>query len=73
MVDIPFKRVAVDLIVPIKPASEAGYRYILTLVVYATRYPEAVKLKRIDTETAVEACVDIYIYIKSRRCSRRNP
>ena len=58
VVDVPFKRVAVDLIGPIEPASEAGHRYILTLVDYATRYP-AVPLKRIDTETVAEALVDI--------------
>ena len=60
VVDVSFKRVAVDLIGPIEPASEAGHRYILTLVDYATRYPEAVPLKRIDTETVAEALVDIY-------------
>ncbi|KAK3753561.1 hypothetical protein RRG08_028616 [Elysia crispata] len=60
VVDVPFKRVAVDLIGPIEPASEAGHRYILTLVDYATRYPEAVPLRRIDTETVAEALVDIY-------------
>ena len=60
VVDVPFKRVAVDLIGPIEPASEAGHRYILTLVDYATRYPEAVPLKRIDIETVAEALVDIY-------------
>ena len=61
VVDVPFKRMAVDLIGPIEPASEARHRYILTLVDYATRYPEAVPLKRIDTETVAEALVDIYI------------
>ena len=66
--DVPFKPFAVDLIGPIEPASEAGHRYILTLVDYATRYLEAVPLKRIDTETVAEALVDI----KSPRCSRRN-
>ncbi|RUS74527.1 hypothetical protein EGW08_017715 [Elysia chlorotica] len=60
VVDVPFKRVAVDLIGPIEPASEAGHRYILTLVDYATRYPEAIPLRRIDTETVAEALVDIY-------------
>ena len=60
VVDTPFKRVAMDLIGPIEPASESGHRYILTLVDYATRYPEAVPLKRIDTETVAEALVDIY-------------
>ena len=32
VVDVPFKRVAVDLIGPIEPAIEAGYLHILTLV-----------------------------------------
>ena len=49
-----------DLIGPIDPPSEAGHHYILTLVDYATRYPEAFPLKRIDAETVAEALVDIY-------------
>ena len=42
LVDSPFKRVAVDLVGSIHPPTEDGHRYILTLVDYATRYPEAV-------------------------------
>ena len=61
LIDTPFKRVAVDLVGPITPASERGHRYILTLLDYATRYPEAVPLKNIDTETVVEALLDMYI------------
>ena len=60
VVDVPFKRVSVDLIGPIEPASEAGQQYILTLVDYGTRYLEAVPLKEIHTDTAAEALVDIY-------------
>ena len=60
LVDMPFKRVAVDLIDEIHPPSEAGHRYILTLVDYATRYPEAVPLKTISTEAVAEALVDMY-------------
>ena len=60
LIDMPFKRVAIDLIGPISPSSEAGHRYILTLVDYAMRYPEAVPLKNIDTETVAEALVDIF-------------
>ena len=40
VVDVTFKRVAMDLIGPIEPVSEAGHQYILILVDYATRYPE---------------------------------
>ena len=60
LIDMPFKRVAIDLIGPISPPSKEGHRYILTLVDYATRYPEAVPLKNIDTETVAEALVDIF-------------
>ena len=60
LMDLPFKRVAVDLIGPITPASDKGYRYVLTLVDYATRYPEAMPLKNIDTETVAETLLDLY-------------
>ena len=60
LIDTPFKRVAVDLVGLIAPASERGHRYILTLVYYATRYPEAVPLKNIDTKTVAEALLDMY-------------
>ena len=60
LIDKPFKRVAIDLVGPIGPPSEDGHRYILTLVDFATRYPEAVPLKKIDTETVAEALVDIF-------------
>ncbi len=56
----PFKRVSVDLIGPIVPCSERGHRYILTVTDYATRYPEAVPLKNIDTITVAEALLEIY-------------
>lgn len=59
-ISVPFKRVAVDIVGPIKPRAESGNMYILTLVDYATRYPEAVALKDIDTVTVAEALLDIY-------------
>ena len=62
IIDKPFKRVGIHLDGPIDPPSEDGHRYILTLVDFATRYPEAVPLKNIlniDTETVAEALVHI--------------
>ena len=47
LIDEPFSRVAIDLVGPIFPTSEQGNRYILTLVDFATRYPEAVALLKI--------------------------
>jgi len=60
VIDIPFQRVAVDLIGPFSPASSQGNRFVLTLVDYATRYPEAVPLKNAETETVAEALVNIF-------------
>ena len=60
VIDMPFKRVANNLIGPIIPSSDKGHRYILPLVNYATSYPEAVPLKNIDTETVAKALLDLY-------------
>ncbi|XP_076465997.1 uncharacterized protein LOC143297483 [Babylonia areolata] len=56
----PFSRVAVDIVGPIAPASESGCRYILTMVDYATRYPEAVPLKDITSESVAEALFNMW-------------
>ena len=55
-----FKMVAVDIVGPIAPLSEAEHQYFLTLVDYATRYSETVSLKKIATEAVAEALLDIY-------------
>ena len=58
--DTQFKRVSFDFVGPIFPASQRGYTYILTAVNLASRYPEAVPLKNIDTEMVAEAMVDMF-------------
>jgi len=60
LIDTPFKRVSVDLVGPIFPATDCANRYLLTLVDYASRYPEAVALKNVETETVAEALVSIF-------------
>ena len=60
LMDSPFKRVAVDLIGPIAPVTDRGNRYILTMVDYATRYPEATALKSIEAEIVAEALVTMF-------------
>jgi len=57
IIDTPFDRVAVDLVGPIFPPTERGNKYILTMMDYATKYPEAVPLKDIQAETVAEALV----------------
>ena len=60
LINTPFKRVAVKIVGPIAPPTEAEHWYILTLVDYTTRYKEAVLLKKITTEAVAEALLDIY-------------
>ena len=60
LIDEPFRRVAVDIVGPITPLSEKGNRYILTIVDYATRYPEAVPLKGIEAERVAEALWEVW-------------
>ena len=60
IIDTPFERVAVDLIGPIEPRASDGSRYILSLVDMATRWPEALALKNIETTTVAEAMVSIF-------------
>ena len=60
LIELPFKRVAVDLVGPIAPMTDRGNRYILTMVDYATRYPEATALKSIEAETVAEALVAMF-------------
>jgi hypothetical protein len=60
VVGIPFRKVAIDLVGPINPMASSGNRFILCLVDYATRYPEAVALKGISTEEVAEALTRIF-------------
>ena len=56
----PFQRIAIDIVGPVVPSSSSGYKYILTIVDVATRYPEAIPLKKIDTVTVAEALFSVF-------------
>ena len=60
LIDTPFKRVAVDIVGPTEPRSDKKSRYILTMIDYATRYPEAVALPSIETERVAEALIAMF-------------
>ena len=59
-VHLPFDKVAIDLIGPLYPVTNRGKRYILIVVDYATRYPEAVPLEKIDAESIADAFMGIF-------------
>ena len=60
IISTPFERVAVDLVGPLKPASQAGHKYILTLIDYATNFIEAVPLKEITSISVAESLMTIF-------------
>ena len=42
IVEVPFKKVAVDIIGPLKWTTDRGHKYVLTVMDYSTHYAEAV-------------------------------
>ncbi len=48
-----------DIVGPL-PMTERKNRYVLTLMDMATRYPEALPLRRIDTETVADALIQFF-------------
>ena len=44
IIETPFDQIALDIVGPL-PKTSRGHRYILVLVDYATRYPEALPLR----------------------------
>ena len=60
LIDTPFKRVSVQLVGPVEPRSDKKSRYILTMIDYATRYPEAVALPCIEKERVAETLIAMF-------------
>ncbi|XP_068111085.1 uncharacterized protein [Hyperolius riggenbachi] len=56
----PFQRVAVDIIGPLPIPSSSGKKYILTVVDYATRYPEAAALSSLRADKVADALLGIF-------------
>ncbi|XP_040195045.1 uncharacterized protein LOC120928035 [Rana temporaria] len=56
----PFSRIAVDIIGPLARPSATGKKYILTVVDYATRYPEAIPLSNIQADTVADALLRVF-------------
>ena len=54
-----FRRLAMDIVGPLR-RTKRGHKYILTVMDFATRYPEAIPLRRIDAATVAEALCDVF-------------
>ncbi|XP_053486641.1 uncharacterized protein LOC128611284 [Ictalurus furcatus] len=59
IIGVPFERVGMDLVGPL-PKSARGHEYILVLVDYATRYPEAVPLRKATSQNIARELVLLF-------------
>ena len=59
IIEEPFSRVAIDIVGPLC-RSRTGFKYVLVLCDYATRYAEAIPLKNIDAEYVAEELIKIF-------------
>ncbi|XP_031668019.1 uncharacterized protein LOC116359314 [Oncorhynchus kisutch] len=59
VISTPFKRIAMDIVGPLEKSS-AGYKYILVICDYATRFPEAFPLRSITTPKIISALVQLF-------------
>ena len=55
----PFERIAMDIVGPL-PQSKSGNRFILTIVDYATRYPEAIALPSTEASRIAKELVTYF-------------
>ena len=58
----PFRKIAIDLIGEL-PATKTGYKYILTVVDYATRYPEAFPLRKTHSKVIADALISLFVRV----------
>ena len=59
VLDVPFSKLAFDLVGPL-PRTKSGYKYLLTSICLASKYPDAIPLKRVDVETVAEGLCEIF-------------
>ncbi|XP_066518865.1 uncharacterized protein [Hoplias malabaricus] len=53
IIGVPFERIGMDIVGPL-PKSGRGHEYILVMVDYATRYPEAVPLRKATSKAIAQ-------------------
>ena len=56
---VPSERVAVDIVGPF-PVAKGGFRYLLTYLDMATRWPEAIPLKHTTTRIVIDQLMLIF-------------
>jgi len=57
---IPFERVAVDLVGPF-PTATGGFRFLLTVIDLATRWPEAIPLRTTTAKIVMRELTNVFV------------
>ncbi|XP_065429916.1 uncharacterized protein LOC135976709 [Chrysemys picta bellii] len=60
IIEVPFQRVAVDILGPFPKKTPRGKQYVLTFMDFATRWPEAVPLSNTRAKSVCQALTDIF-------------
>lgn len=55
----PFARIIIDCVGPL-PKTKSGHEYLLTIMDSATRFPEAIPLRRITSQAVIKALVKFF-------------
>ena len=58
VITVPFSRLAFDVVGPL-PRTRSGFKYVLTCICYASKYLEAIPLKRVDAQSVAEGMVEV--------------
>ena len=58
----PFSRVIIDCVGPL-PKSKSGNRFLLTIMCAATRFPEAIPLRKITAQAVVKALIKFFTLV----------
>lgn len=62
IINEPFSKIVTDCVGPL-PKTKRGNQYLLTIIDVATRYPEAIPLKRITTKNVVKALIKFFTQV----------
>ena len=60
--DEPFSRIIIDCVGPLSK-TKSGNEYLLTIMCASTRFPEAIHLRNIKTNTIVKALVEFFTFV----------
>ncbi|KYO18853.1 hypothetical protein Y1Q_0009260 [Alligator mississippiensis] len=63
IIDQLLQRVGIDIVGPLRHKTHRGKKYILTLVDFATRYPEAIALTSIEAPVVADALTKIFFQL----------